>query len=1490
MKYQWKGVQYSGKGVKYQFYPSCGAGEDNTRPTGCSDAAGDDAGSAVAEAVREVGKVALCEEGWGWNANRYEKVDEGKFLLRRCDGTDISTITIDGKTDTKKKDFLVNKVVDCPSCDEGRFRSDCSGKILDQWPLVTPWSLVTPGETFGVCKDCGHSLIDLTCAANEYSAAPDVYFSSDGAKVKSCTGLTYEDVSVAPPACKPCGTCPAGHFRHKCGLGDKTSAICNTYEAYMNKNAYTGNGATDLDGGVVLPAGTAEDCKLRCEHDPDCDCVVFQKDASTCFKRTDCDPSGFANGNTAYDTYVKNSSRGCNPLSEGECLPCVEGGRVFKALGSDGTTWEEDVSGNCPAGTFYTPPSTGTILCNDGTATNNPHKQCKACTAGNYCPSNGGANSEVACPAGFFSDATGATSEANCAKISCPARSFCLEGTTSCTGPERGCIKPCGAGYITTSGVGGPRVDLGATACTICPAGSVCADSSKEPTPCPAGFACAEGVTSTTACTSSALSCKNPIACNTGYYTADVGATACTICPAGSVCADSSKVPTPCPAGFACAEGVTSTTACTSSALSCKNPIACNAGYYTANSSCVIGDCNFEYLGDYTDGPSTFATTGATHCAACIPGFTCAGNANRPTPTAPGSYSAPGAAISEPCVEGSCCPGGTKMLSCDSPECSATAAVPRDVYCPAKSASAVPVKKGFCGVVLATNGSTAADREKIIGKKNSKEVKCGLVVNGSTWTNRPPTQTHLYDLDKSDTVPTSSNSTFDLYNTGNMSLWFTWSLMGKPPWDKKNREKKPTLANGNLAKIGNGGVRLSPVGINPGEMVHIPVTFESFDHVVWKEVGGVWNADIKFSWFLVDDVENADSHASIIYSLSIPVDIRVSEKIPSLVLPTQLRPRSNAGSVLELRAPIGMTSNGTSNLLQIYAVGDVPLDWSVHIAPGKCDECGEITCKPKKVDPKRTAWNPVRDMDPIRTAWNPSMVAPSWIEVAGNTSGTKNPGDGLPDNIYFNITTQPFVNMNGGATGNGRRCDGVAVDSAGFTATRSIFADACVVIVVDETPTDKADKLYQTQVPVCLEIARKCAPGSHSVTNDGNSPCVSCPEDTYQDMPGKSACISCRSLPQRTQLVSTFGLIGNTAAAGCIDCPTGGSCTGFFPTSSVLSPSSAASSSTSANGTKGGASNSTRTSRYGGLEQTVVDPETTIKAMSGYYREEDCLKPALANGESPLVFRACSKPAYRCLGAPNKVIDTSGAWPSSTASELKAVMLEKSESPSSLAWKMLGEAGVTRTRQPITSKEAGVMLAKPKMTTVATLNMTSNLTTLSNATCGDMDGPSGASIASVSDVDCGRGFVYDRSQANATCQGPQCLVGVGDGMGFVDSMTCCKLCVNPLECEVISYAVLSTLDFGTNKSFELPCNYGYTGSLCLACRPGFAPQGARCQLCADRSLLVFLAVLAVIIATVGTVFMISQSLKANGVNRAIGIDLVKICYVRKAKRVNRTRE
>ena len=119
-------------------------------------------------------------------------------------------------------------------------------------------------------------------------------------------------------------------------------------------------------------------------------------------------------------------------------------------------------------------------------------------------------------------------------------------------------------------------------------------------------------------------------------------------------------------------------------------------------------------------------------------------------------------------------------------------------------------------------------------------------------------------------------------------------------------------------------------------------------------------------------------------------------------------------------------------------------------------------------------------------------------------------------------------------------------------------------------------------------------------------------------------------------------------------------------------------------------------------------------------------------------------------------------------------------------------------------------------------------------------------------------------------------------------MTCCKLCVNPLECEVTSYAVLSTLDFGTNKSFELPCNYGYTGSLCLACRPGFAPQGARCQLCAGRSLLVFLAVLAVTIATVGTIFMISQSLKANGVNRAIGIDLVKICYVRKAKRVKRS--
>ena len=32
---------------KYQFYPSCGAGESNARPTGCSNAAGDDAGPRV---------------------------------------------------------------------------------------------------------------------------------------------------------------------------------------------------------------------------------------------------------------------------------------------------------------------------------------------------------------------------------------------------------------------------------------------------------------------------------------------------------------------------------------------------------------------------------------------------------------------------------------------------------------------------------------------------------------------------------------------------------------------------------------------------------------------------------------------------------------------------------------------------------------------------------------------------------------------------------------------------------------------------------------------------------------------------------------------------------------------------------------------------------------------------------------------------------------------------------------------------------------------------------------------------------------------------------------------------------------------------------------------------------------------------------------------------------------------------------------------------
>lgn len=93
-------------------------------------------------------------------------------------------------------------------------------------------------------------------------------------------------------------------------LGDQAflmEASAVKYTKYVDKNAFHGYGAIDIDSDATAPTGyTALQCQQRCTEDGACDCVSWQRAIGTCYKRRDCNPSGWTSEyNDGYDTYMK---------------------------------------------------------------------------------------------------------------------------------------------------------------------------------------------------------------------------------------------------------------------------------------------------------------------------------------------------------------------------------------------------------------------------------------------------------------------------------------------------------------------------------------------------------------------------------------------------------------------------------------------------------------------------------------------------------------------------------------------------------------------------------------------------------------------------------------------------------------------------------------------------------------------------------------------------------------------------------------------------------------------------------------------------------------------------------------------------------------------------------------------------------------------------------------------------------------------------------
>ena len=75
------------------------------------------------------------------------------------------------------------------------------------------------------------------------------------------------------------------------------------YIHYTGRNAYAGHGGTEIDTSGVTVLSSAQ-CIDRCDSDWSCECVVFSKSDSKCWKRGICDLGNF-DSDENYDVYMR---------------------------------------------------------------------------------------------------------------------------------------------------------------------------------------------------------------------------------------------------------------------------------------------------------------------------------------------------------------------------------------------------------------------------------------------------------------------------------------------------------------------------------------------------------------------------------------------------------------------------------------------------------------------------------------------------------------------------------------------------------------------------------------------------------------------------------------------------------------------------------------------------------------------------------------------------------------------------------------------------------------------------------------------------------------------------------------------------------------------------------------------------------------------------------------------------------------------------------
>ena len=328
-----------------------------------------------------------------------------------------------------------------------------------------------------------------------------------------------------------------------------------------------------------------------------------------------------------------------------------------------------------------------------------------------------------ACPAGSYSNATGATSSVSC--LLCAVGTYsvsvglssatlctqCAAGTYSTTvgssSSDVGCLLCAGGHFATALGLTSPG-----SCSQICPCGYFCPPGSTAPTPCPGGSYCPRNS-------------SVPIPCNGGYVCPP---TACnqTLCPCGFKCPVGAVVISNCSARYYCPNGSATQTVCPQVSSETVNYQLVFESY-----AFLTADLPSHVLIKLTQGkycprnnmcaplacgpPSYQVCIGKTSCDTCSAGrycpnitaallcpsgYYCPAGSTVPTRCPVGTYCLIGSSVPTSCPCGTYCPAGSASRHI----CQAGTYCPANVTAPIQCSQSSLCLSGSCVQTLCPSG------------------------------------------------------------------------------------------------------------------------------------------------------------------------------------------------------------------------------------------------------------------------------------------------------------------------------------------------------------------------------------------------------------------------------------------------------------------------------------------------------------------------------------------------------------------------------------------------------------------------------------------------------------------------------------------------------------------------------------------------------------------------------------------------------------------